>query len=132
MTCQAKTDSEHSLAADEFIWNGQGLTHAHDYIKPTLLSWLSKSKASTVLDLGCGNGALTAELVRRGYDATGLDVSRSGIAIASRTHPQVPFIAADLETSIPKGLKGQFDCVIAIEVIEHLLRPRCLLDRARE
>ncbi len=32
-------------------------------------------KPKLVLDLGCGTGALTVELARRGYDMTGLDIS---------------------------------------------------------
>lgn len=48
-----------------------------------------------VLDLGCGNGTLTAELAARGYDVVGADASPSMIALARETHPELRFVEAD-------------------------------------
>lgn len=131
MTSQAKTDVELSLAADEFIWAGDGLGNAHQYILPTVIDWLSSANARTVLDLGCGNGAVTRELARNGFQAIGTDASWSGISIASG-NSNIEFLQADIETPLPAHLHSRFDAVIAIEVIEHLLRPRFLFERARE
>jgi ubiquinone/menaquinone biosynthesis C-methylase UbiE len=40
-----------------------------------------------VLDLGCGTGVLTKALAARGYDTTGLDISR---AMLEKIHPESP------------------------------------------
>ena len=45
-----------------------------DFIEECYRRYL-KEKPSLVLDLGCGTGAMTAELAKRGYDMTGLDIS---------------------------------------------------------
>src|ERR1700728_153608 len=44
-----------------------------------------------VLDLCCGSGHVTRELVERGYAVTGVDASAALIAIARRELPQVDF-----------------------------------------
>ena len=50
---------------------------------------------SRVLDLGCGNGRLTAELAARGYDVLGLDASESMLDLARDTYPELRFIQGD-------------------------------------
>lgn len=120
-----------SLAAEEFVWNEAGLTHAHSYILPPVVTWLLSRGANNVLDLGCGNGAFTAQLAHEGFKVTGLDSSDTGISIAARS-VRAEFVHGNLESGLPERLKGRFDAVIAIEVIEHLLRPRVLFQRAKE
>lgn len=39
-------------------------------------------KGQTVLDLACGTGSIMLELLKRGYDATGVDVSQDMLAVA--------------------------------------------------
>lgn len=126
------TDLAICRASSEFVWENAGETTAHSYILPTLKSWLSDANAHTVLDLGCGNGRLTAALAQAGFDVTGMDMSESGIAIASRTYPDLLFHHSDLSTPLPSSLRHQFDAVAAVEVVEHLLLPRQLFERARE
>ena len=108
------------------------MSKAHGYLLPTIVRWLKQAGARVVLDLGCGNGAVAAALAAEGYEMTGLDVSESGIAIAARSYPGIPFIQADLSAPLPAPLRERFDTVLAVEVVEHLLLPRCLFERARE
>lgn len=49
----------------------------------------------TVLDLGCGNGALTKELSDRGHDAEGIDASGELLEIARTNYPELRFEQAD-------------------------------------
>jgi 2-polyprenyl-6-hydroxyphenyl methylase/3-demethylubiquinone-9 3-methyltransferase len=128
----AVTDSALSLNAGEFLWNGPAPTPAHDYLFPTIRAWLKQAGANTVLDLGCGNGALTAALQREGFSMTGMDASESGIAVASRSFPEIPFAHSNLAAPLPTESRQSFDAVIAVEVIEHLLLPRQLFQRAKE
>ncbi len=50
---------------------------------------------STVLDLGCGNGALTKRLQEKGFLVTGMDASPEFLAMAKETYPELSFIQAD-------------------------------------
>jgi SAM-dependent methyltransferase len=80
-----------------------------------------------VVELGCGDGAVLAELGRRKIGGTrvGLDISSSGIRMASN-RPEVAqarvfdgrhIIAAD----------GEYDLAIATHVLEHVPQPDLLL-----
>jgi 2-polyprenyl-6-hydroxyphenyl methylase/3-demethylubiquinone-9 3-methyltransferase len=128
----AVTDSALSLNAGEFLWNGPAPTPAHDYLFPTIRDWLKQAGAKAVLDLGCGNGSLTAALHREGFTMAGMDASASGIAVASRSYPGISFGHSDLAMPLPAELRHKSDAVIAVEVIEHLLLPRQLFQRAKE
>ena len=117
------TDSALAIEAEEFVWRQAGLTPAHRYLLPALLQVLRRARARTVLDLGCGNGALTQALGRAGFDMTGVDMSASGLALARRECPGIRFVQANLEDPLEPELRRAFDAVLAVEVIEHLLLP---------
>jgi 2-polyprenyl-6-hydroxyphenyl methylase/3-demethylubiquinone-9 3-methyltransferase len=129
---KAATDRELAIDAPEFAWTDAGLSEVHGFILPVLRRWLGEAKDESVLDLGCGNGALARELARLGWRVAGLDSSASGIRLARETAPEFQFERADLATPLGAGWWGRFDAVLAIEVIEHLLLPRQLFARARE
>lgn len=113
-------------------WN-DAPTAAHPYLAPTLIEWLRDAGAETVLDLGCGNGTLTMRLAGEGFRATGIDGSESGMRIAQQQAAgRVTFRRGWIEDPLPLDLHHRFDAVIAIEVIEHLPRPRALCQRAAE
>ena len=44
-----------------------------------------------MIDLGCGNGALTEQLAARGYDVTGVDASAEMLELAREGHPELKF-----------------------------------------
>ncbi len=93
---------------------------------------LERAGARTVLDAGCGAGALVAELTAGGLTVTGLDVSGRAIEAATRAHPECHFVRHSLE-QVPWPVdRAAFDVVVSFEVIEHLLRPRRLLEGAHE
>lgn len=77
---------------------------------------------ATVLDAGCAMGLLVEQLVLRGIDAYGLDVSEYAIGRA-------PDAARDRCSvqSLTEPIKGQFDLVVTIEVLEHLPPADCEL-----
>ncbi|MBU6501062.1 MAG: methyltransferase domain-containing protein [Patescibacteria group bacterium] len=63
---------------------GQG-TYQKDLILPNLLRLMEIKKGETVLDLACGQGFFAREFLRAGARVTGVDASRTLIALA-RTH----------------------------------------------
>jgi 2-polyprenyl-3-methyl-5-hydroxy-6-metoxy-1,4-benzoquinol methylase len=91
---------------------------------------LRQSGLSRVLDIGCGNGAFTAHLSMRGFSVSGCDSSVSGITVARQAYPHLTFFQHDVMEPLPDAHVGQYDAVVALEVIEHLFLPRRLLSHA--
>jgi ubiquinone biosynthesis O-methyltransferase len=116
----------------------RGLEYAHSapahtagYLEGPLLVELGPLPGTTLLDIGCGNGALTASLAQRGAAVTGMDLSESGIALARLAHSDVRFEVGSVYDDL-RARFGTFDRVVALEVIEHLFDPRTFLRRAFE
>jgi glycosyltransferase involved in cell wall biosynthesis len=86
-------------------------------------AWLSDRPASRVLDLGCSDGALSAELRVHGHEVTGVDVEEHA-GVRDRVDAFVP---ADLEDGIPEAVGDDFDVIVAADVLEHVREPEKLL-----
>lgn len=72
-----------------------------------------------VLDLCCGSGHVTRELVSRGYHVTGVDASAALIAIARRELPQVDCYVQDARVL---NLDRCFDGVLStFDSLNHIL-----------
>lgn len=56
---------------------------------------LDFSEIRSVIDLGCGNGALTKKLHDKGLSVIGIDASEDLLRIARADYPDIPFICAD-------------------------------------
>src|SRR5215469_16690455 len=81
-------------------------------------------KSATVLDLCCGYGHVTKELVKRGYRVTGIDSSGKLIALAVRDLPGVDLrvqdaVALELEGCYAAAL-STFDSLNHILTLEEL------------
>jgi len=83
---------------------------------------------SKVVDLGCAGGYLSALLQRdRGCDCTGVDVFPLPQNIVLNR-----FIQHDLNAGLPELVFSDYDCVLLLDVIEHLVSPEAFLDCLRE
>jgi 2-polyprenyl-6-hydroxyphenyl methylase/3-demethylubiquinone-9 3-methyltransferase len=80
----------------------------------------------TALDVGCGAGLLTEPLARLGAKVTGIDASPEVIAVA-RDHARAMSLDVDYRVGEVEELKGQFDLVTCMEVIEHVADPALFL-----
>ncbi len=80
----------------------------------TLDAMQSYLNHETVLDIGCGTGALCSALSERGLSVTGVDPAEEMLAIARRknTDKAITFIQADATTTLPFADK-EFDLVLA-------------------
>ena len=56
---------------------------------------IDADKGSSVLDLGCGNGALTKTLQEKGYAVKGLDASKELLDIARKNYSAIEFVQGD-------------------------------------
>ncbi|MBB2144086.1 methyltransferase domain-containing protein [Pedobacter sp. LMG 31464] len=109
----------------DYGYHSANATHAHQYIAQPIIKLLNKNTNQTILDLGCGNGALVKQLSEIGFNAYGTDASETGIKIAS-TFSKERFAVQDLSTDeLPEKFANlNFDTIISTEVIEHLYDPR--------
>ncbi len=85
-------------------------------------------KAKTLLDLGCGDGAITIKLSQalQSEDVWGVDISDKALEIAAKNGIKVVKVNLD-EEKLPFP-DASFDFVYCGEIIEHLTDPDHLLD----
>ena len=69
-------------------------TFVHQYGN-SVIELIDADKGSSVLDLGCGNGALTKTLQEKGYLVKGLDASKDLLDIARKKYPAIEFKHGD-------------------------------------
>lgn len=85
--------------------------------------------ARSLLDVGCGTGALGAAVKRHGVVAvTGLTHSAAEVQRARERIDAV--VQVDLN-DFDAGPLGQFDCIVCSHVLEHLADPGAVLERLR-
>ncbi|NCC85476.1 MAG: methyltransferase domain-containing protein [Clostridia bacterium] len=87
-----------------------------------ILEQISKHPASSVVDVGCGDGRLTREikLAFPECHAFGIDYSPRAIKLAQAMNQDIPdlnFIALDITAEC---LERKFDTAILMEVFEHV------------
>src|SRR4051812_15281196 len=81
------------------------------YINSAVVQIADRIGGRKILDAGCGNGALAADLARAGYDVTGVDGDEGAIRIAQRMFPNIRFEVGLFEEAPP----GLFDLVSSTE-----------------
>jgi SAM-dependent methyltransferase len=86
-----------------------------------------KTRAASVLEVGCGEGIPLHMLSRalEGSDAVGIDILAEKLKVGSANIPQVPLAAASVY-ELPFET-GRFELVICCEVLEHLAEPEAAL-----
>ena len=84
--------------------------------RKVILDLLAGIPCGRFLEVGCGAGDLLAELERRGYEGEGIDVSPE--AVAAARHRLLRGRVAVQQLPVEE-VHGEFDVVIASEVLEH-------------
>jgi SAM-dependent methyltransferase len=92
--------------------------------------WLAPlATRDTVLDVGCGPGALLAALASRGREAIGVDVSLEWAVVAERAVAAAggtPCVACGLAEALPLA-DASVGSVAVLDVIEHVGDPQALV-----
>jgi magnesium-protoporphyrin O-methyltransferase len=96
-----------------------------DDIRKTLLDWLPADLSGcSLLDAGCGTGALSIEAAKRGATVTAVDLSSNLIRLARERLPRdigggsIDFIVGDMLDPY----LGAFDYVVAMDSLIHYRR----------
>ena len=95
---------------------------------PLLIRWLNAHQAELLpggaaLDVGCGLGDNSAELARRGFKVTAMDIAPSAIKAATeRCGSIADFVVGDA-LALPVEWRGRFDLVVEIYTLQVLPPP---------
>jgi SAM-dependent methyltransferase len=128
--------------AQRFAGEGAGLAAVCAYGMPefynraiqleqrlALRPWLDVKPGTRVLDVGCGVGRWSRLLAARGAEVTGVDLSPTMIAQAQR-RAVAEGVAARCQFRVQDLSKlevgGQFDVVLGVTVLQHILDPELL------
>ena len=109
---------------------GREFSSTRQRLQPGVLRVLDRLNGDeSILDLGCGNGEMARELMRRGHRApyTGVDfslslleVARHGWEDAPATFVRADLTAADWDKKIIASMPGPFDLVTAFATLHHI------------
>lgn len=111
----------YSIMGRESIRYGNGVHTKHRHIKYHDFFTDNIIPESKVLDIGCGNGALTFDIAKKVKKSNvfGIDISRSNIdyAKANFKNDNVTYICGDALVDLPDTT---FDVIVMSNVLEHI------------
>ena len=125
-----RDDAQAEHVAALFDRESQGYDDAHEgprarllYARMTAVLDVLGDGPGKALDAGMGPGRLCAELERRGWTASGVDISERMVALAARRLPEAgDRLKQGSITALPFE-DGSFDAVTATGVLEYLPDP---------
>ncbi|TDG00523.1 class I SAM-dependent methyltransferase [Paenibacillus piri] len=89
---------------------------------------LAPQPGERILDLGCGTGDLTNELVRLGVRCTGMDHSPDMVDKARLKYPEIPFLAGDGHSF---RVEEPFDAVFSNAALHWMKQPERVIESVR-
>lgn len=97
-------------------WNAKDYTQNFSFVHEygSALFSLIEGQGLSVLDLGCGNGALTCKLAQAGFAVQGLDASPDLLETARRAYPELTFRQGD---AVDFRVSEPFDVVFSNAVL---------------
>lgn len=110
----------------KFQWGSWQIGGPRHYYRETLIMKTIKSilPSGKILDIGCGTGSLMLQLTLSGYNVSGADLSDECIRL---TKDRMKTFAPDAKPIIKRCnaedinfSDGQFDALIAAEILEHV------------
>ena len=110
-------------------WKTVDKTRVFNYIQhmengdDPIVDFLEKRGVKSVCDAGCGCGAYSLKLARRGFSVAGFDVSEDAVKLAAELLSKSGYAAGNfkvLDIISTDYDSGSFDAVVARDVIDHL------------
>lgn len=111
-------------------WTAKAYTSSASFVPKltsTVLSWLDPKPHENILDLGCGDGILTAQIKEQCASVTGIDASSNLIEAARSSYGTIPNLTWEvhdcryLERS-PTVRTGHYDKVFSNAALHWILR----------
>jgi 2-polyprenyl-3-methyl-5-hydroxy-6-metoxy-1,4-benzoquinol methylase len=120
----------------QYSWDTAEHTCANVYVLPEVVKQIRRLYSGnrvTIVDIGCGNGFIDSKLSELGHRVTGMDASIEGISIARSAYPEVRFeICSIYDDVLANVVEDPVDCVVSLEVIEHLFYPKMLFEQSHK
>lgn len=118
-------------SSNDYGWKTAEHPNSCDYLGNEIIDKLRVIRPESVLDLGCGNGALCSLIHENFKDIkiVGVDYDEQGVRLASEQYPSIEFYnygVQDEPADLISNAGGLFDVVVSTEVVEHLYEPRLL------
>ncbi len=106
-------------------WRALGAVGKADHVMA--LCGRAGLRPSATLEVGCGDGALLAELARRGFGGrlAGVEIAEAPVAIARR-RPEIAAVERYDGSRLPAA-DGAYELGILSHVLEHVVEPAALL-----
>lgn len=102
------------------VWNWESPAGKRRWARRVKMLGSHLQPEMTVLELGCGTGYFTSELVRSGAEIVAIDVSPDLLEIA-RTQHAAPNVRYELQNAYAMSYPdGSFDSVLGSSVLHHL------------
>lgn len=75
--------TDHANIVSDYGWRSAASKPSQVYLSKLILGILRKLNAQRILDLGCGNGAMSHYLQSQGFSVVGCDADRKAMEIAA-------------------------------------------------
>ena len=118
-----------------YVWNAEDYrrnSQGQQIWARELIGKLTLNGTEKILDLGCGDGKVTAEVARSVSEgaATGIDSSRSMIGLAAENHPPetYPNLSFRLMNAGRLSFEGCFDIVISNAALHWIKNQQSVID----
>ena len=91
-----------------------------EYEAAVILDLLEPGEGEDILDAGCGTGVFTIDILERGAQVTGLDISAPMLAAAERKLKRYPFTAVKGDMLALPFPDDSFDKVVSVTALEFI------------
>lgn len=105
---------DQGLIAQEFKWVP---TIMHVLRRKAVLSAAKDLIPGSLLEIGCGSGALLYDFHKLGFQCKGMDMSKKAIELAKSIFANT--IEIEFTNTLGENDEGKYDYILAIEVLEH-------------